>query len=373
MYLSEYTGFKIPSINGHKMISSLIQKNIILKDVRAKDGEITFRAKKNESKKIIAFFGEICYTYKTTGESGLLFLLKCFLKRKGLIAGILILCTVFGLINSRLNVIKVNGLKTVDYASIVRILDGAGVKKGVYTKNIDKKHLEYLITSSIDRVAFASVKISGMTLIVNIYEELPPPDLIDMTDDVPLTATKDGVVTRIITFQGTPVVKIGEAVRAGDMLIAPIENIGGIPIGLRAVGDVYAKVYYKGEVVFFKDRIVTVRTGNYKLASEVQICGLRIGNAPVSPYTIYDEEIELQYLSPLPVKITRHRYYELRAEKITSVFEDELQDLIKRAADKARAQLMDGAEISDEWYIIRNDAGGGKTVEYYYETEEKIS
>jgi similar to stage IV sporulation protein len=309
------------------------------------------------------------------GEGGFWRRLKGFFKRKGLIAGIIIISIVLGLISSRLNAVEINGLKTVERSAVMRILEAEGVKKGIYTKKIDKKHLEYLITG-IDGIAFASVKLGGMTLIINVYEELPPPHIIDGTDDVPVLAKKDGVITRVIAFSGTPTVKAGDPVTAGEILIAPIENVGGVPVGVRAAGEVYAKVYYSASVLFLESQVVRSRTGRVKTLVDVELFGVPIGKKSAPPFALYEEEIKINYtVGAAPIKTVTRKYYELKAETVVKSFDAESDALIKKTRDAAASKIPKGSVVLDGWYkIIESPGGSGdRTVEYYYEAEEKIS
>jgi sporulation protein YqfD len=370
----DYTAFKIAAEGCQEAISFISAKKILVFDAKIVKNDLYFKVKRNERQKIIALFDEMCYTYTIIGEGGLFFRVSSFLRRKGLVAGILIAAVLLSLVNSRLNEIRINGLKTVEYSAVERVLESEGVKKGIKTASIDKKHLEYVITDSVDGIAFASVKISGMTLIVNIYEELPPPDIVDMTNPLPVAAKKDGVISRIVAFQGTPAVKVGDAVRAGDILIAPYAEVGETRVETRALGEVFAKVCYFGTAAFVENRVVVSRTGRSKGINQIEIFGILIGKRPESPYVMFEETSDVRCLfSPAPLKITRITYYELKAETAVGVFADELQGLIERAKRDAEKSLPKDAVVLDAWYVIRNIGEGNRIVEYYYEAEEKIS
>jgi sporulation protein YqfD len=264
-------------------------------------------------------------------------------------------------------------LKTIDSSVVERVLEDNGVKKGVKIRSVDKKRLEYLI-ANVDGIAFASVKISGTTLVVNIYEELPKPDVVDMTKPVPVTAKKDGVVSRIVVFQGTPAVKVGDAVRAGDVLVDSYIAVGETRLETRASGEVFAKVYYFGTAAFVERSVVASRTGRSKSVNQVEIFGIPIGKRPQSPYLMFEETTEvISLFSSAPVRALRKTYYELKTETLTRVFEEELPALIERARKDAEKALPKGAAVLDAWYVVRNTADGNRAVEYYYETEEKIS
>lgn len=371
--ISDYISFELPALGFRKVITSLTDKGYILYDVSVTGDAAFFRAKKKQSQKIIAFFDEMCYHYKIIGEGGYFFFARGIFKRKGLIAGILIVSLVLGFLNFRLNSVRIHGLKTVDYETVIGVLESQGIKKGVYTKNIDKKHLEYVITSSIDQIAFASVKISGMTMTINVYEELPPPDILDMTEPTPVKALKDGVITRYVVFSGTAAVKPGAAVRAGDVLIEPAVKIGEVQVEVRAAGDVYARVWYRGEAVFLENRLVKVRTGNCKVVSEVKICGFTIGRTAAPPFESYDEELEnIALFGPSPVTVIRRYYYETLTETVTESFGDVFSGLLQKAEAAAKSKLPKNADILDSWHLVK-DIDGGKVVEYYCEVEEKIS
>ncbi|MDR2091597.1 MAG: sporulation protein YqfD [Clostridiales bacterium] len=370
----DYTVFRIASLRCEKAVSLLSAKGILVFDAKIKENDLYFKVKRNDRRKIIALFDEMCYTYQVVGEYGLFFRISAFFKRKGLVAGVLIAAVLLSFVNSRLNEIRINGLKTIEPAVIEAVLENEGIKKGVKTSAIDKKRLEYIIVSSVDKVAFASVKISGMTLIVNLYEELPPPAAVDMTKHTPVIAKKDGTVSRIVTLRGTPAVKAGEAVRAGDVLIHPYVKVGDADAGTRASGEVFAKVCYSGTAAFVENGVETVLTGRSESFNLIGIFGAAIGKTPASPYALFKTAVKTRGLfAPVPVKLTRLTYFELKTENVTRVFEEELPNLIERAKKDAQKTLPAGADVTDSWYVVRNVVDGGRVVEYYYEVEEKIS
>ncbi|MDR2046465.1 MAG: sporulation protein YqfD [Clostridiales bacterium] len=374
----DYVAFTLPVLNCSKVLSELAALKIVVFDAEIKGNDLSFRVKRNERQKIIAFFEKVCYDYRVQGEGGPLFGLRNFFRRKGLVAGILIVCALLWSVNSRLNEIRIHGLKTVDAAAVLALLESQGIKRGAHTGKIDKKHIEYLITSSIDGIAFASVRISGMTLILNLYEELPPPEIVDMSKTESILAKKSGIISRVIVFGGTPAVKAGEPVREGSELILPYTVAAeGLQVPARASGEVFAKVYYSGSASFIETTIMTVRTGKSKSVSRAEIFGFQIGktSAPVSPYPLFEEEIDERYLfAAAPLKVTRYTYYELRAETVKKTFPEELSALIEQAKRNAEGGLPKDAAILDSWYVLRGGGTDGvRIVEYYFEVEEKIS
>ena len=88
---------------------------------------------------------------------------------------------------------------------------------GIVAKNkIDLKAIENLILTNVEEVSFATCYIEGFSLMVKIVASEPPKVTENQKD---LISDYDGVVTRVIVRSGTSEVKVGERVKAGDILI----------------------------------------------------------------------------------------------------------------------------------------------------------
>ena len=118
-------------------------------------------------------------------------------------------------------------------STIIQFLSENHVYHGSRKSSLDCSKLEELLRSQYDDVIWASVKIQGTRLLIDIQENLATNQAAEaVTEDTPsdLVADKDAVIYSIVTRSGTPYVKKGSAVVKGDMLVEgkiPIYNDNG--------------------------------------------------------------------------------------------------------------------------------------------------
>lgn len=137
---------------------------------------------------------------------------------------------------------------------LLKTLKSAGVYHGIMMKNISCDDTEKIIRNEFDEITWVSVEKTGTRLIVHIKENDEDYVVADK-DDKPcdLTATKDGVITRIITRNGTPQVKVGDAVTKGTVLVSGVVNVyddyGTIidSMLVHADADISISTYYEYE------------------------------------------------------------------------------------------------------------------------------
>ena len=100
----------------------------------------------------------------------------------------------------------------------------------------------------IDEVSWVGIKIKGTNVIVSIEKAVPKPEIIDESTPCDIVSDKDAIITKITARNGTAVAKIGDEVKAGDILIKGImEGKYTQERYVHADGEILAKVSYKIE------------------------------------------------------------------------------------------------------------------------------
>jgi len=166
-----------------------------------------------------------------TKRCGLPFFSKRMLKRKIFIAGLLGSFIFLQWIGNYILTIEINGNYFVTEDVFVDFLNEYGIDEGIKKKDVDIARLEKAIRNEYEIITWTSVQMNGNKLIIHIKEN----DLIqnknieketkNETEGYHLVADKDGVIVDMVTRNGVPKVKIGDEVKAGDILVE-----GCIPI-----------------------------------------------------------------------------------------------------------------------------------------------
>ncbi|MBQ5649408.1 MAG: sporulation protein YqfD [Clostridia bacterium] len=177
-------------------------------------------------------------------------------KRIGLLIGGLLAFVLINYFSSLLWVIDVTGNSRLTDEEIKDILSVCGVYEGIRIRDIDNDATRIKAMSISKEIAWMSVNVHGMRAEVIVSEAERVPEKDAKNEYSHIVAAYDGIITGIVVERGQPMVKVGETVKKGDMLVSGIieERDGDIRLT-----DASARVYAQTE------RVITV---NAPYASE---------------------------------------------------------------------------------------------------------
>lgn len=241
----------IAGLNLDRFLNSLIKNDIKIYNLaREEHKSMSFSVPYNDKNKVIELSEERQYNITEISSYGL-FACMHWARRRialliSLVAAIILIC----LINSFVWDVRISGLDTISYDEVQSALANAGVSGVCFKNNIDRGKLETEILASIPGVSYVNVYMKGLTLFVDIVEALPK-ETAKSKEPRDICAQADGVINRIVTISGTPTVKIGDKVTAGQVLISRyVTYPDGSTVEVRADGEVYAEVAYEAEAAF---------------------------------------------------------------------------------------------------------------------------
>lgn len=270
---------------------------------------------------------------------------KSFAKRFGFLAGLLAGVAVLLVYGLSLLSLDVNGLERVERAAVMQILTEEGVRLPAVRPTLDTKKLAVRLME-IDGVSQATVHVSGTRLIVDIVETLPEPEIVDTQTPEPLLSKFDGIVTRIVPLQGTPLVQVGDTVKKGQTLIAPyVKDAEGKEVPVRAMGEVYATVYFQRHSVYPDTVATLLRTGNTQTKTAMVFPG--ISYTPACKFATYETETSTRAVAGiLPFELVTCTFYETAPGESKFDFQKEAARLVEEetAALLSAHGLAEGGE-----------------------------
>ncbi len=266
-------------------------------------------------------------------KRGLPFFLFRYRRRKMFAIGVFVFCALLFYTSKFIWNIDVNGNSYLSEETILAFLEEENADFGTKISEIDCAKLEERLRSRYSEVIWTSIKVYGTKLTVDIQESLLSEQFYQNTDEeiCDIVAAKDGVITYLITRKGTPSVKIGEEVKAGDCLVSGeivIYNDFGEVAGYlyeRADADILARVdYYYEEVIGanYKEKVYSEEISkNYALQIGDFVIQNPFGKYPQGLYEETIENIQLclgeNFYLPLFFKKISYRFYELVEKKYT--------------------------------------------------------
>lgn len=315
---------------------------------------------------------------KIKSKKGLPFIFNKYKKRKIFVIGLaMVLITIFTLSKFIWN-IEVIGNEKINADEIIQIANENNLKIGKFKNKVDTKKIINKLRLERDDIAWIGIEIKGTNAIIKIVESIPKPNIIDDEEFCNIVATKDAIIKKISAQNGTPVVKEGEIVKKGTVLIAGW--LEGKYTGTRyvhATGSVQGKVWYtQKERIYFKQQ-KKEQTGNVENKYSLNINNFKINfNKGVSKFKNYDtietnKKVKLFSNFYLPIELIKITNTEVNITDITYT----LEEAKNIGIEKAKQELNNKIENLNNILSIQiNDSQTSEyiEVEVTYEMLENI-
>ncbi len=269
-------------------------------------------------------FKEVCKIAKKTGckikiknKKGMPFLLHRYKKRKIFLILLLFVLIIIGLSSNFVWNVDISIEDNQELANIRENIESAGLKTGVLKSKIDTKEIINKIRLEREDVAWIGIELKGTNAIVKVVKADEKPEIVDESEYCNIVADKTGIITKISAQEGTANVKVGDTVKAGDVLINGWME--GKFTGVRYVhskGEIEAKVWYTKSKKIPYTLTEIQNTGNEENKYRIKFGNFEI-NFPkkYSKFEIYDTietESKIKLFSDfyLPISIVKTTYKE---------------------------------------------------------------
>lgn len=154
-------------------------------------------------------------------KNGLPFLLWRYRSRKPLFISVMLAFSMIFALSLFIWDIRIEGNLAVTDEQIMDYLTDQGITQGRLKSSVDYKGLAASLREYFPEMTWVSVKLEGTRLLIQLQENTDT-ELLEEGEYGPsdLVSNVNGVVTGIITRSGTPLVKAGDTVQAGDVLVS---------------------------------------------------------------------------------------------------------------------------------------------------------
>ena len=251
-------------------------------------------------------------------KHGIYFTLKRHRDKIGFAAGAIFAAAVVLFLNLFVWEINISGNKAVSSEEIMATLANSGLKTGTLRTAHDARKIEWNIMNDNKEIAWATVNIQGCCVNVVVSETRQEAEM-KYDDDKPVNiiAAKYGVIRKMDVFDGQGVVKVGDAVMKGDLLVsATFEDRHGKLTLKHSRARVMAETDYEITVEFPLEQVIETTGGVKKSVKGIEIMGLSIplgSSRGCEELPAEKEEKELYFLwIRLPVKEIHAKYYTVK-------------------------------------------------------------
>ena len=223
LYIFGFVDIKISGYFTERFVNLCFSKSIFLwKLNRTGSCEILARISKSDFWKIRKIAKSTKCKVEILRKKGVPFILNRYKRRKTFaITFSVIAILIFGLTRFVWN-IDIKCDEKINKEQILNILSKNGIEEGKLISKIDTNKTINDICMRGENISWCGIKIIGTNVIVSIEKAIPQEKIIDETKICDVVAKKSGVITKVIARNGTAVVKVGDEVKVGDVLISNI-------------------------------------------------------------------------------------------------------------------------------------------------------
>jgi len=311
-------------------------------------------------------------------------------RRKGLIVGLFLIFTALTVLSQFVITIDVEGNDRVPTEQIFAEAEKLGLKTWVLKNNLDLEQISKKLQENIPDLIWATIDERGTNMKIRVVEKTLPEKVIYQGD---LIAAKTGFVDQVIVIQGIPVVKEGDTVKKGQVLIKAAGGMTEYSIDVSnsrevkqnlvdapaAKGFVRGRVWYSAEKEVKLAEEFTEKTGRITVGWGIKIQDrvIMITNQN-NPYEQAITETK-SYALPswrnwrFPVELIKVTYEETKNVHVERTVSEARQLAEAQAREELRSLIPAEAQVLREKVRIRTSENKVEYVRLEVETFEELA
>ena len=378
-YIRGYARVQIEGFFIERLINLSIKKSILLWNSKRKKTTLLYtNVSIKDFKNFMKIAKETKCKVKIKEKKGLPFIFHKYKKRKiFFIALCLIAVSIITLSNFIWN-IEVEGNTNISKEEIMLSLNECGLNIGKRKNEIKVKDIINKIRLERNDLAWIGIELKGTNAIVKIVEADPKPNIIQEDEYCNIIATKAGTIVKVNAINGTSLVKEGDVVKEGTVLVGGW--LEGKYTGTRYVhanGNVQAKVWYSSKKKIDLNQVISKKTGREENKYSVNINNFQINfYKTLSKFQKYDtiektEKLKIFSDFYLPIQITTKNNQELFEESVKY----SIEEAKIKATEEAKKELDEQIENKDNLvniYTNYNETENYVEAQVIYEVIEEI-
>lgn len=275
MFLNKFfhflKGYVILNLTGYKIERFLyiaVKRGIKIEEISKKNGEsLTLKMSIRDFFKVRPIARKTGTRVKIIKKAGLPIIFIKYKKRCFLFFGLSVFIVAVFLSSQFIWSVEIRGIERTAPEEIRSVLKDAGVEVGKPKLKMRKSsEIKNMIINRIDNISWAWIYLKGTKVVCEVYEDYLPQIPLEAGEATNVLASRDGIIKRIIAYNGKKMVEAGDTVLAGDMLISgTIYNSSGeVGTHVPATGDVEAYTWHEKKGTYKLYHETKIPTGNKK-------------------------------------------------------------------------------------------------------------
>lgn len=219
-FLLGYVKVEVCGFAPERLMNLIIRNEIVIWDIEhTQQGYRFFTGRKNLMK-MKPFLQKTNMKLKILERFGVPFIIKRNRKRVTFVIGFgIFLCSIY-ILSLFVWEVRIVGEDKLVANELLTHIEEKYVPLGTLKKNVNCNTLEEALRNEFEDISWISCELKGTGLTVYLEEGMAPnkTNVIEKAGDI--VAIKDATITKMITREGTPIAKIKQEVKKGDILIS---------------------------------------------------------------------------------------------------------------------------------------------------------
>lgn len=357
-FFNGFVRVKVTGTYPERIINICYKNSLTVWGIKKKNGELFFNILSKDFKALKTLRNKSGVKIKIKYKIGLPFAIKKHKKRVGLLIGTVVFFGVLYFLSGFVWNIKVYGNNAVSTAEIMQVANEMGICEGMLKSKINSPEMRNTMLYKFNKLSWVSFNLEGSLLTINVSETKPQEQENNKTP-TNLVAAKDGVIKYLEIKNGYAAVKVGQAVKKGELLVSgAAEFKEGVASFFNSNGKVLAEteIVYT-ETIALKQNVM-LPNGKVTTKKVLQFFGLNIPLYLGSVKGEYSKNVKEYYIKTennyLPIKIIDAEFLSLENTEII-LTKTEAQAKLKASADAwlKQSNVIEIVDIKDD-IILQN-------------------
>ena len=241
--MTKYTEFEVKGTPSYTL-NLLIKSGVNTREVSVDKLYARFKVSNKESQKAQKVLEKAHREYKILSEDICANRARNRIKYASFVIGVMVSVVFIFSYSFLIFSVNIIGVKNVSEEEIFFVLEQYG--KGVFLKSeIELNNLEKELVN-IPNVSHAKATIKGNALNIEIVEQLSNTEILEPQTMGNIISKENAIITKMVVVSGTPVVKVGDSVKKGQVLIeATKSDINGEPVPCPTEAVIEGRIWHQ--------------------------------------------------------------------------------------------------------------------------------
>ncbi len=366
-FIFGYVKVEVFGFAPERFMNLIIKNEIVIWEVETTECGYIFYTGRQNLLRMKPYLQKTNMKHRLLNRYGLPYLMKRNRKRMFFVIGFGVFALAIYILSLFIWEVRIVGEDTLVAETLLEHIEEKYVPLGTLKSKLNCDKLEETLRKEYTDISWISCELKGTGLTVYLEEGMAPSNLEKKSLTGDIVAAKDAVITKMITREGTPVKKVTDTVKKGEILISGTiyiydDNNEVMETSyIAADGDVYGTTttmyedyvdlkYYDKKYDGKKKRYITLFFLDYCFTPYLP-------NQPKTDYDTYTEihktKIFNNFYLPLGYKKTEWNTYSLERKTYDK---SEATDLLKERLQKKIETLKEkGVEIVENNVTIEQD------------------